>query len=361
MFTFCGFPRAEKQRRLGQLNGMSIDLRPGSAVDQFAPRSCGSRTLGGRLPLLAGLLPRWRRLRGASEAIDSTHARGLRRAPRTGHRRVLYLSRSELPARLHQVRAQELLNSSEDLRPIEVFREGIHSAPPNDLRVERILGVTLLNPEETRTGSLMFGVGVNSDSGPASLPTISYPDRAGRVSKGAEAMFYDRPIYSGDARLFYDLTASAPGMNTSRADVLAVIEAEAKQEPAVRPGRIDPAAQRLFRQAASVGWKTVTWAEDRGQPEWTITFTGDGQYVAERTLPPGLRERIVCDGRTLLHLYPDLGIGARRTVSRFHRFDFLRMVPWALPPAEDLAHDADPRCRGRADRGAGAARSGSGP
>src|SRR5262249_38997365 len=40
-------------------------------------------------------------------------------------------------------------------------------------------------------------------------------------------------------------------------------------------------------------------------------------------------------------LYPELGIGARRVVSRFHRAQFAEAVPWVLPPAEDLARGAD--------------------
>src|SRR5439155_2281767 len=38
-----------------------------------------------------------------------------------------------------------------------------------------------------------------------------------------------------------------------------------------------------------------------------------------------------------------LHIGARRNVSRHHRLDFARLVPWALPRAEDLARGADLR------------------
>src|SRR5207248_185695 len=83
------------------------------------------------------------------------------------------------------------------------------------------------------------------------------------------------------------------------------------------------------------GWQTYS-ADDL-----TITFDREGRYVSERTLPPGIRERVVCDGKTLLHLYPDLGIGARRTVSRFHRLDLARSVPWFVPAAEDWARGAD--------------------
>src|SRR5207244_3223198 len=54
-----------------------------------------------------------------------------------------------------------------------------------------------------------------------------------------------------------------------------------------------------------------------------------------------LRERVACDGRTLLHLYPQLGLAGRRAVSRFHRADLSDLVPWYLPPAADLARGAD--------------------
>ena len=54
-------------------------------------------------------------------------------------------------------------------------------------------------------------------------------------------------------------------------------------------------------------------------------------FLASNSLPPDSVGAIGFHGQTLLHLYPDLGIGARRTVSRFHRADFARLVPWALP------------------------------
>jgi tetratricopeptide (TPR) repeat protein len=73
----------------------------------------------------------------------------------------------------------------------------------------------------------------------------------------------------------------------------------------------------------------------------TVAFDGTGRFRYERTTSAGLREQVVCDGTSLWHLYPELGIGARRAVSRFHRQDFARLVPWALPPVEDLARGAD--------------------
>src|SRR5690606_17406243 len=37
----------------------------------------------------------------------------------------------------------------------------------------------------------------------------------------------------------------------------------------------------------------------------------------------------------------EIALGARRTVSWFHRAEFLALVPWLLPPASDLARGTD--------------------
>jgi ferric-dicitrate binding protein FerR (iron transport regulator) len=155
---------------------------------------------------------------------------------------------------------------------------------------------------------------------------------------------YGRPSFTGDERIFTDLVAYAPGMNTSRADIEAVLEAEAVPVLATLPGRIDPAARRLIEQARRGGWQALTLPAAGERPALTVRFDGSGRYAYERVLPLGLREQVVCDGQTLLHLYPDLGVGARRTVSRFHRAELLGVVPWLLPPADDLARGADVEC-----------------
>jgi ferric-dicitrate binding protein FerR (iron transport regulator)/tetratricopeptide (TPR) repeat protein len=161
------------------------------------------------------------------------------------------------------------------------------------------------------------------------------------LGNGGEPRFYARPSFSGDERVFTDLASYAPGMNTSRADVRAVLEAEAAPRLADLSGTIDPAARKLIDRARAAGWQKLTVNGKDGKPALVITFDGAGRYAYQRTLPSGLREQVVCDGRTLLHLYPDLGIGARRTVSRFHRADFAGALPWLVLPAEDLAHGTD--------------------
>jgi tetratricopeptide (TPR) repeat protein len=166
--------------------------------------------------------------------------------------------------------------------------------------------------------------------------------RLGRDNSNRTPSFiYKRPSYSGHDRLFYDLVAYCPGLNTSQADVEAVLEDEALADPHNKRGRIDDDARALIDRARRAGWQAVTLGGEKDHPGLTIVFDGTGRHAWQRTLAPGIREQVACDGKTLRHLYPQLGLAARRHVSRFHREEFWNLVPWAVPPAEDLAHGAD--------------------
>ncbi|MCI0380086.1 MAG: hypothetical protein L0215_21085, partial [Gemmataceae bacterium] len=151
-------------------------------------------------------------------------------------------------------------------------------------------------------------------------------------------LIYHRPDFQIGDRPFFDLLAYCPGMNTSAADILAVLDAEALPARYSQPGQIDASAKALFEKARKAGWRTWTVPGETG---FTITFDAAGRYVLERELPPGIKERVVCDGQTLQHLYPQLFLGAKRTVSRFHRAELASIAPFYVPPAEDLAMGAD--------------------
>jgi len=175
-------------------------------------------------------------------------------------------------------------------------------------------------------------------------PSHLTPDRVhGGITPGQGNLVPgdDQPAATADDRAFFDLVAYCPGMTPIWADVQAVIDAEAAPDKASIPGRIDDGARKLIDRARSAGWQTLTFPARNGQPALTIRFDGQGRYAWERTLPPGLRERVVCDGQTILHIYPDLGIGARRTVGRAHRLAWSGTVPWFVPPADDLARGTD--------------------
>ncbi len=161
-----------------------------------------------------------------------------------------------------------------------------------------------------------------------------------------EELLYRCPTFAADGRLFTDLVAFAPGLNTTHADVLGVLEAEAPPDPADAPGTIEPAARALVESARAAGWRTLIVPASGATPSWSISFDGSGRYAVERVLSSGLAEHVLCDGKELLHLYPELGLGARRSVTRFHRVELADLVPWALPPARDLAHGFDLKCVG---------------
>jgi predicted Zn-dependent protease len=151
---------------------------------------------------------------------------------------------------------------------------------------------------------------------------------------------YQGPSLGSYEEIFFDLVGYAPGMNTCPADILAVVEAEAQPDPAAAPGRIDPAARALLERARAKSWQTITVPATRHCPAFRVVFDGQGRFAYERLVSTGLKERVICDGQTFWHLYPELAVGARRPVSRFHRAEFARLVPWALPPIEDLARGA---------------------
>jgi predicted Zn-dependent protease len=152
---------------------------------------------------------------------------------------------------------------------------------------------------------------------------------------------YERPSYQPEPRVFSDLLAYAPGLNTSPADVRAVLEAEAVPGAWNKPGKVEPAAGALIDKARLKGWHSLTLPAQDGRAAFTIAFDEDGRFAFDRTLPPGLRERVVCDGKALTHLYPQLGLAAHRDVSRFHRAELAALVPWFLPPADEMARGAD--------------------
>jgi ferric-dicitrate binding protein FerR (iron transport regulator) len=189
------------------------------------------------------------------------------------------------------------------------------------------------------SSGVLGSIVLNGDSSNADVDR--FVSRVVGGSTSPPSLLYQRPFYREDPLLFADLVRYAPGLNTSEADIRAVLQAEAIPHPADRPGKVSPEARKLLDDARVPGWTRWTIERKEAEPPLTLFFDGKGRYAYERVLSPGLKERVVCDGKTLLHLYPQLGLAARRTVSRFHRADLADLVPWALPPADDLAHGAD--------------------
>ena len=169
------------------------------------------------------------------------------------------------------------------------------------------------------------------------LPT---DQRFGRVVS-SEQQFVELPIQRPG--VLRNILSYAPGMQTLTADLLAVLDSESEAGHTPVRGLIDDVARRLIEKARAAGWETVTVPGDRNASEVTLTCNGAGALRVERRTADGLLERVISDGTTLQHLYPELGIGAKRTVTRFHRRALLSMTPWLLPPVDDLAIGCDIR------------------
>ena len=166
-----------------------------------------------------------------------------------------------------------------------------------------------------------------------------------RIVSGASAKIdttpYRRPSFSGYHEYFTNLLLYAPGLSNSPADVAAVLEAEAPPHERPARGRIERTARKLIDAARKGAWRTVTLPPGGEAGGLTVTFDGAGRYAFRRATDTGLIEKVICDGKTLLHVYPELGLAGRRQVSRFHRRQTAPFLPWVVPPADDLAVGAD--------------------
>ena len=162
----------------------------------------------------------------------------------------------------------------------------------------------------------------------------------GRI--GQPNVYFERPQFTGSNEVFSRLASYAPGLNTSAADVYAILEDEANVARPLR-GSVDAGARRLINRARNLGWQHIIHPDAPGIPAFGLFANGAGQYRYDRRTRFGLRETVLCDGETLRHRYEEIGLGATRKLSRLHRQQFTSMVPWAVAPADDLALSADVR------------------
>ncbi len=135
---------------------------------------------------------------------------------------------------------------------------------------------------------------------------------------------------TNDWSAFTDLLAFCPGMNTSVADVQAVLEEEADCGKVVR-GNVDPKARHLLEAARQGAWRVATLPRQGLGGETTVSFTPSGCCRIERILGSGLREVVICDGRKLFHLYPELAIGASAQPAGSIRGSFRRRFLGSCP------------------------------
>jgi autotransporter-associated beta strand protein len=133
--------------------------------------------------------------------------------------------------------------------------------------------------------------------------------------------------------MLHDFTLYADGFMTTMADRLVVAETAAE----TKMGTVDAAARALLDASRSVS--TALTVKDHFGETWTVA--ADGRAMRDQRNPWGLREIIAQDGKTLRHLYPEIGLGTERVMSRTRWMKHMRRFPWLLPPVEVLALAAD--------------------
>jgi len=136
------------------------------------------------------------------------------------------------------------------------------------------------------------------------------------------------------SRGMVNVTRYAPGLASSWADVADEVIAKFGKKAA---GKVDPEAARLIAAArkntptmkiAYVTKKGKTVFELQAGPEDRFAFTGRTSMY--------LRQDVVCDGKDLYHVYPALGLAARRSAVR-RAAGLRRLTPHLMPPADELA------------------------
>ena len=151
---------------------------------------------------------------------------------------------------------------------------------------------------------------------------------------------YNTSIAYPITSLLQDLPSYAPGLQTWAADRFAAADQAARNRPAT--GIVDPEARRLIEKARSTGWEQV-WipSTDKGHKDRrenaAIVADGSGRFRIDREVSEGLKETVINDGSTMWHLYSELGLGAKRAVSRFHQMGIQRLVPWYVPTVDELS------------------------
>lgn len=203
--------------------------------------------------------------------------------------------------------------------------------------------------------SFRFVNGLDDASRAAALPhDVGFPAGwFGRIPQG----MYDVQPWGGSwglqgapsplTQVIKDLPSYAPGLYTWTSDRLAVAEQASTTKSA--SGTVDAEARRLIDKARSLGWQTIRLMTVNGKPVSqadTVTADGTGRLRLDREVSEGLKETILNDGRQLWHLYPEIGLGARRTLCRAYAPAIQSLIPWYVPDAQQLALNADVRMAG---------------
>lgn len=197
-----------------------------------------------------------------------------------------------------------------------------------------------------------WGPGYDTELGYRTLSPIRWykhfedPNHLMWRGKGISSPRYVVQVVPQHLGVLKNILTYASGMQSMRADLLATLEAETDDEGKPKRGTVDANARKLIERSRARDWEQFELSSDGDVAAVKLMCNGAGELRIERRTRAGLTERIASDGSTLWHLYSELGVGAKRPVSRFHRRVLQRLTPWIVLPDEDLAIGSDVRMAG---------------
>ena len=135
-----------------------------------------------------------------------------------------------------------------------------------------------------------------------------------------------------------NLVGLAPALSSSWADVTDLVMAKKERRPL---GNIDgDAAARIASSRKNMPTQRVSRIGDNGKAASMIIGAND-RFAWSRKTSMYMREEFVCNGKNRYHIYPELGIIARRPAPDYRRAAIRSMVPHLLPAATDMTRYFD--------------------
>jgi hypothetical protein len=135
-----------------------------------------------------------------------------------------------------------------------------------------------------------------------------------------------------------DVTQYAGGLQSTWGDVLAVV-LDAFGDTAA--GKVDDkAAERIAAARSGVPIMLVKHTDANGKALFTFHAAAD-KFAWTGTSDMYLRQDVVCDGKAIYHVYPELGLASKREQLAWRLPALRRLTPHVLPLAEELARAWD--------------------
>ncbi len=136
----------------------------------------------------------------------------------------------------------------------------------------------------------------------------------------------------------FDLTRYAHGLYSNQSDIAEEVAKQYGRKGGKPLGEIAEATQKLISDSRS-NFKPVTVSFEGVESQ--LAVGPNDQFANSSVSEMYLEEKFVCDGKSIVQLYDELGIAARRTATDTRLATIRSFVPHLLQPASVLAQNFD--------------------